>query len=263
MAIETNCLGCGQRLRVADEHAGKKARCPNCQTINPIPGPSPGSSADAPLGKVVYNDPYAPRPLPEAYSPSPATSPTPEPATAPFSDAATVQREMWTLKIDDGRTFGPVDRTELDKWFGEGRITPSSQLFSDGDNRWRPAGEVYPSLGRPAQTAFAAPVTGNNPFADREAVNPYASPYTGGPRSWREPHNGVLILILGLLGIFFCGLFGPVAAYLGHSSLSAIRAGRMDPDGQGLVMAGTILGWIGTVLLLAGCGCLGFGILMD
>ena len=37
MPIEMTCTGCGQTLRVADEHAGKKARCPACGTIAQVP----------------------------------------------------------------------------------------------------------------------------------------------------------------------------------------------------------------------------------
>lgn len=37
MPIEISCLNCESVLRVADEHAGKSARCPQCAAINPIP----------------------------------------------------------------------------------------------------------------------------------------------------------------------------------------------------------------------------------
>ena len=37
MPIEMTCTGCRQTLRVADEHAGKKARCPACGTIAEVP----------------------------------------------------------------------------------------------------------------------------------------------------------------------------------------------------------------------------------
>lgn len=47
MAIEFRCPGCQQLLRVSDESAGKKAKCPKCATILPIPAssdaPSPGT----------------------------------------------------------------------------------------------------------------------------------------------------------------------------------------------------------------------------
>jgi LSD1 subclass zinc finger protein len=36
MAIEFVCSGCENTLRVPDEHAGKQARCPQCQTLNLI-----------------------------------------------------------------------------------------------------------------------------------------------------------------------------------------------------------------------------------
>ena len=36
MAIEFTCSGCSKTLRVPDEHLGKQARCPQCQTLNTI-----------------------------------------------------------------------------------------------------------------------------------------------------------------------------------------------------------------------------------
>jgi phage FluMu protein Com len=245
MAIETTCQGCGQRLRVADEHAGKKARCPHCQAINQIPGRPENASGD---------DPYAPRPLGNSYNPLPTT-----PVSAPAPTAA--ESELWTLQIDDGRTFGPIQRPELDKWFGEGRITPACKLMSSRDNRWRPAGEIYPSLG--ITQMAVAPTTGVNQFGDRPAYgNPYASPRQAGGRSMYQPHNGVLILVLGIVGLLVCAVTGPIAAILGHQSLAEIRAGRMDPEGQGMIIAGVVLGWIATVPLVlgvcfVGLACLG------
>jgi ribosomal protein S27E len=65
-----------------------------------------------------------------------------------------------------------------------------------------------------------------------------------------EPHRGTLILVLGILGLVFSGfiVFGPIAWILGNNDLVAIRAGRMDPDGEGLTSAGRICGIIGTAL---------------
>jgi phage FluMu protein Com len=54
MPIEMRCAGCGQTLRVADEHAGKKARCPACGTIAQVP---PAQEA-APL-VPVSDSPFA------------------------------------------------------------------------------------------------------------------------------------------------------------------------------------------------------------
>jgi ribosomal protein S27E len=155
MAIEIGCTGCGQTLRVADEHAGKKARCPACGTIVQVPE----AGMAAPL-----------EPL----------------AESPFS--------------------------------GKPPLAPDA-----------------------------------NPFGDRPEppLNPYARPGTSPfqpPQSYLRPHRGGLILAFGLLGVLCCLPFAIVAWVMGAADLKEIRAGRMDPSGQGMTQAGMIIGIVGTVL---------------
>jgi hypothetical protein len=55
MPIEFDC-GCGRRLRVADEHAGKLARCPACRGVAQVPAlqpakSNPGFAAESPARK--------------------------------------------------------------------------------------------------------------------------------------------------------------------------------------------------------------------
>jgi phage FluMu protein Com len=40
MAIEFHCDHCGKHIRTADEHAGKRGKCPHCQQSVYIPSPS-------------------------------------------------------------------------------------------------------------------------------------------------------------------------------------------------------------------------------
>lgn len=63
-----------------------------------------------------------------------------------------------------------------------------------------------------------------------------------------KPHNGVLILVFGIVGFVVCQVFSIVAWIMGHISLKEIKAGRMDPSGRGLVMAGMILGIVSVAL---------------
>jgi predicted Zn finger-like uncharacterized protein len=77
-------------------------------------------------------------------------------------------------------------------------------------------------------------------------------------RPGQMPHRGALILILGILSLVVCGLLGPVAWVMGNSDLQAMRAGRMDPEGEGTTNAGRICGIIGTILLVLGMCCGGF-----
>jgi hypothetical protein len=70
-------------------------------------------------------------------------------------------------------------------------------------------------------------------------------------RGGGKPHHGVAILILGIFG-FCCGLAGLAAGIWGLIELGKINKGEIDPSGKGLVMAGTIIGWVMFLLGIAG-----------
>ena len=59
-------------------------------------------------------------------------------------------------------------------------------------------------------------------------------------------------LILGILGFLCCQLCAPFAWYFGNQEVKAIKAGTSPVAGQGLAMAGMILGIIGTILMILG-----------
>ena len=90
MPIETICQTCARKLRVADEYAGKRARCPQCGTIYVVPGQAAG-------GTRVGNWPRR------------FTSVEPD-------------DEKWQVRTPDGRVYGPVPKSELDQWVAEGRV---------------------------------------------------------------------------------------------------------------------------------------------
>lgn len=252
MPIETICQTCNNRLRVADEHAGKLARCPKCQSVYTVPNPQAAGSAGA--------------------------------------LASTSPLDQWRLKTGDGMIYGPVPRADMDRWLTEGRVTPDSQLLQEGTDKWQWAREVYPQLSAagfaapppdasgaalssayaPTSASFGSlyggsasnspagvnPFSGaGNPFSESNVQqNPYGAPAYGGmsPFAGRyyQPHRGVLILVLGILGLSLCGLIGIPAAFMGLTDLRAMNDGRMDPSGKGLTIAGMILGWICVGLLV-------------
>jgi mannose/fructose/N-acetylgalactosamine-specific phosphotransferase system component IIC len=72
------------------------------------------------------------------------------------------------------------------------------------------------------------------------------------PASASASREAVTALVLGILGIVCCGFVAPVAWYLGQNELRAIREGRGSAAGEGMAMAGKILGMIGTGLLILG-----------
>jgi hypothetical protein len=86
-------------------------------------------------------------------------------------------------------------------------------------------------------------------------------------RAHLAPHRGGMILAFGILAIIGIGaiVFGPLAWFLGNADLAAMRAGRMDPSGEGQTNTGRILGMIATLLtvlaLLAVCALVLIGII--
>lgn len=65
-----------------------------------------------------------------------------------------------------------------------------------------------------------------------------------------KPEGATLIFILGILGVFLCGILGIIAWVQGNDYLARCRAAGVEPDG--LAVAGRILGIIATVLLIIG-----------
>jgi Domain of unknown function (DUF4190) len=63
--------------------------------------------------------------------------------------------------------------------------------------------------------------------------------------------NAVISLVVGIVGIFFCGgILCPIAWYLGAQAEQQIDASGGAEGGRGIATAGKIIGIIGTVLFL-------------
>jgi uncharacterized membrane protein (DUF2068 family) len=121
MSISVTCPACQAKLKAPDTAAGKKTKCPKCQTVVHVPA----ASAE----------------------PTPAGG---NPAAAGGKTAAKKQADQWYLQTPDGNQYGPVGRLELDQWFSEGRVSADCQVLRQGLMEWQWAGEVFPSLGSPA-----------------------------------------------------------------------------------------------------------------
>jgi hypothetical protein len=75
-----------------------------------------------------------------------------------------------------------------------------------------------------------------------------------------QPHRGVLILVLGILGLMVCGLIGIAAWMMGKNDLELMKRGLMDREGEALTKVGYILGLVSCILMLVGLaiGCIAF-----
>lgn len=72
----------------------------------------------------------------------------------------------------------------------------------------------------------------------------------GWPGYAPEHPKGTTVLVLGILSLVVCQVLGPFAWVMGNTALQEIdAAGGMAPN-RGQVVAGRILGIIGTVMLI-------------
>ena len=153
--------------------------------------------------------------------------------------AADLGATRWSVRIPEGKVYGPIERDELDRWIDEGRVDGNCMLLAEGEAIWKQAALVYPHLElRPRPPAFG--------------LGPTSGSIGGESTAYVEPHRGGMLLAFGILGIAVCAVFSPVAWWMSRTDMKAIREGRMDRRGEGLTQAGLILGIIGTVLFVIG-----------
>ena len=157
---------------------------------------------------------------------------------------------MWHYE-SGGQQHGPVSIEELTARINSGEIHAGTLVWQEGMADWAPLSEACPQ----AIPVAPAPTPGAPGPAPGPAPSPYAPPganpggYQTGQQGggYMEPHRGVLVLVLGIVGLCCC-IPAIVAIILGHQDLQKIDAGQMDPEGRGLTLAGKILGIVGFVL---------------
>lgn len=279
MAITTNCSGCGKTLAVADEFAGRQARCPACGQIYTVPASgsppltsnttAPSSTglstrADASAGdnNAAPFDFGFPSSSDEAANVNaPATAdpfslPTLSPTSPNTPDNSTTSGVQYWMKAGNGTEYGPVDGETLARWFAEGRVGPDYQIRIGPYGHWQPA------------APFQAIVTGMS-NAPETGANPYAVPSSFTPgvaqsRVYPKSDQSGLVLAMGILSwIGSCPIFGIIAWVVGGQALTDINSGQADPSSRGVVQVGYYLGMINVILWIACGGFMLLGIILS
>ena len=97
MAIEVSCPGCAHPLRVSDDHAGKRAKCPFCETKFEIPGaagsapPQVASGEPAPAPPGTTGESQWGGAAPGSAGPGSSANPYQSPPTSPVYSPPTSQ----------------------------------------------------------------------------------------------------------------------------------------------------------------------------
>ena len=159
--------------------------------------------------------------------------------------------DRWHMQGPDGGQYGPVTRADLDQWVRDGRVNAQCQLLQEGWTTWQPAAQVYPQLSGGSSSRNSSLNNAANPYANPTLSGAAGySAATGGNYGYVKPHRGNLILILGILSIVFCQFVGIPAWLMGSQDLKEMKAGLMDPSGEGMTQAGRVCGIVGCVIMI-------------
>ena len=278
MAIETTCGGCGKLLSVGDEHAGRRARCPECGQIYTVPTPNaptsdspvaapPGLPVPSSGSSSISTETTAYNP---AFNQTGAPTPPPPPPDAATPNPAAADNNQFWMRTPAGVEYGPVDRETLDRWFSEGRVGPGYMIRQSAVGLWQAAELSRPnSKSSTSGASTSGQQTGGqytggqyaaamNPTPASGPVNPYSAtnPFPSDANSYRQMYpvsdQSGLVLAFGILSWFLCPIFGILAWVMGRAGLRDIAAGMADPANKGLMQAGYYLGMV-HVLLITVC----------
>jgi len=127
---------------------------------------------------------------------------------------------------DDGKEYGPVSEAELQSWINENRAGAQTKVRPDTATEWRPLAEV-PELAALLKKPGSPPP----PISA-----PAAKPTTG-----KTSALAIASLVLGIIGIFTCGLGSIVGLVLGIIALVKISKSNGELRGKGQALAGVIV----------------------
>ena len=145
----------------------------------------------------------------------------------------------------DGKEYGPVLAEQLRQWFTEGRVDRNTRVRAAGQAAWMALWEVtefadlfvVPGAVSPPP---AMPLPDNVPPA--ETTPPPSSPVNSG--------LAVASMITGILSLVCCGLLVIPAIICGHKARRDIAASQGTLTGDGMALAGLIIGYALIVIML-------------
>lgn len=164
----------------------------------------------------------------------------------PLEDASAT----WWLDTPEGVYYGPIGQAQLDQWVLEGRVTQECRIREAADLPWKEAVEYYPVLIAAADTSPPMHADAPMPLAAEFAESLTGDAGKTSATRRLQAHRGGLILMLGIVGLISCPLFGLLAWILGARDLRLMQAQLMDSRGQSLTQAGQIVGMFATLVSL-------------
>ena len=134
---------------------------------------------------------------------------------------------MYKIIGTDQKEYGPVSSDQIQQWIASGRANAQTKAQAVG-GEWKALGD-FPEFAA-ALTSRVPPVSAPPP----EQLPPAAQP---------APTSGLAIasLVLGIIGIFTCGLTALIGLILGIVAMRQVRKSHGTIGGGGIALAGTIV----------------------
>ncbi|MFO1514544.1 MAG: DUF4190 domain-containing protein [Verrucomicrobiota bacterium] len=129
---------------------------------------------------------------------------------------------MYKIIGADGKEYGPITANQLRQWISQGRASAATKVKLETDPDWQTLGSLPE-------------------FAEALSLPPSLPNISAGPPPpARTSRLAITSLMLGILGIFSCGITAVVGLVLGIVSLVQISKSQGRLKGQGLAIGGIV-----------------------
>jgi prepilin-type processing-associated H-X9-DG protein len=129
---------------------------------------------------------------------------------------------MYKIIGTDQKEYGPVTSDQINQWIAQGRVNAQTRAQADG-GEWKTLGD-FPEFS--ATLGHRVPPTTSPPL-------------TGSPA--KTSGLAIASLVLGILGMFTCGISSVVGLILGIVAMGRVKKSNGALEGHGLALAGTIV----------------------
>ena len=136
----------------------------------------------------------------------------------------------YTILGGDQKQYGSVTEEQLHQWIREGRANAQTRVQAEGSAAWTTLGELPGFQASLAGAALSTP--------------PPLSSSVPGAAPAKTSGMAVTSLVLGILGLFSCGITALGGLVLGIVAMVRIRNSQGKLQGGGLALAGTIVSGI-------------------
>lgn len=131
----------------------------------------------------------------------------------------------------DGKQYGPISPEDLRKWISENRVNARTQAQAEGAGAWQSLSDIPEFSG-------AFNISSPPPLPSGAAATP-----------GKTSGLAITSLVLGILGMFTCGLTALVGLILGIVALVKVKGSKGALKGDGLALAGIIVSAIFLLML--------------